>query len=257
MLPPDPPGVDPRHRNWVWRSIQFVLQNAFAFWFQYRARGIEKLPAGGALFLINHQSFLDPLLVGVGLRRPVSYLARDSLFRVPIIGWVLRKTYVLPICRESAGTESLRLSINRCRQGYYVGVFPEGTRTRTGEVGDFKPGFVAIARRSGVPVIPVGIAGAFEAYPRGVRIPRPSRIRVVFGDPIEAAEVQRLSERGQEQSFVALVRGLVELCQAEAEDWRARRVDLSQERAATPGEQNQAVAGDLSSPRYSGERGQG
>lgn len=211
---------DPRRRNRLWHGIQFVMQNIFTFWFRYRARGIEKLPEGGALLLINHQSFLDPLFVGVGLRRPVSYLARDSLFRIPLLGWLLRNTYVIPISRESAGTESLRLSIERCKQGYLVGIFPEGTRTLDGSVGSFKPGFVAIARRCGVPVVPVGVAGAFEAYPRTAKFPSPGRIRVVFGDPVQPEEVLQLSLRGQEASFVELMRGRVAACYQEAEAWR-------------------------------------
>lgn len=216
--------VDPLHRNWLWRSLQYVLQNFFIFWFGYRVRGLEKVPRGGALLLVNHQSFLDPLFVAAGMQRPVSYLARDNLFRVPLIGWIMRRTYVMPISRESAGTESLRLSIDRCRQGYLVGIFPEGTRTVDGRVGDFKPGFVAIARRSGVPVLPVGVAGAFEAYSRRHRLPRPGQIRVVFGDPIPPEEVLQLSRRGEEATFVKLVRDKVAACHEEAVAWRNHSV---------------------------------
>lgn len=230
----DPPAVDPHRRNWLWHSLQFVMQNIFTFWFRYRARGLEKIPRGGALLLINHQSFLDPLFVGVGMRRPVSYLARDSLFRVPLLGWILRNTYVMPISRESAGTESLRLSIDRCRQGYLVGIFPEGTRTIDGSVGPFKPGFVAIARRCGVPVIPVGVAGAFEAYPRTVRFPRPGRIRVVFGDPVPPDEVLQLSLRGQEAAFVELMRSRVAACHQEAEAWRNQSASIVRPAANEP-----------------------
>ena len=216
--------VDPLHRNWLWRSFQFVLQNVFIFWFGYRVRGLEKVPPSGALLLVNHQSFLDPLFVAAGMQRPVSYLARDNLFRVPVIGWILRRTYVMPISRESAGTESLRLSIDRCRQGYLVGIFPEGTRTKDGRVGEFIPGFVAIARRSGVPVLPVGVAGAFESYSRKHRVPRPGRVRIVFGDPIPPEAVLQLSRRGEEGAFVKLMRDRVAECQREAQEWREQAV---------------------------------
>ncbi|MDB5335676.1 MAG: phospholipid/glycerol acyltransferase, partial [Planctomycetaceae bacterium] len=75
----------------------------FALWLRYRARGLEHIPAtGGGLVLANHLSFLDPLMIGLPLNRPISYLARDSLFRVPAIGWLLRRTYVKPISRENA-----------------------------------------------------------------------------------------------------------------------------------------------------------
>lgn len=214
--------ADPHYRNWTWRSLQFVMQNFFTFWLGYRVRGMERLPPGGALLLINHQSFLDPLFAAAGLHRPVSYLARDNLFRVPVIGAILRATYVMPIRREAAGTESMRLSIERCQQGYYVGIFPEGTRTHDGSIGKFKPGFLAIARRSGVPVVPIGIAGAFESYPRKVLFPRPGRIRVVYGEPISFATIEAY-DRDRQDELVALIRDRIVACHAEAEAWRLGR----------------------------------
>lgn len=216
---------DPYRRNWVWFSIQVALRLIFTVWLRYRARGVEKIPrTGGALFLINHQSFLDPLLVGLPLSRPVSYLARNTLFTVPVIGWILRHTYVLPIDRESAGTASIRVAIERMQQGFLVGIFPEGTRTRDGRVGEFKPGFVALVRRAKLPVYPVGIAGAFEAFPRSLWNMRLSPVRVVFGDPLSPDEIEQLGGRGRgrEEEFVQTVRERVIACQREAEAWRRR-----------------------------------
>ena len=103
--PTFPIETQPERRNWVWFSFQIAMRLVYSLLFRFRARGHEKIThRGGMLLVINHQSFLDPTLVGVPLRRPVSYLARDNLFRVPLIGWVLRHTYTLPINRESAGT---------------------------------------------------------------------------------------------------------------------------------------------------------
>jgi len=212
-----PPGY---RRNAVWRSIQFVIQNLFAIWLQYRVRGLENLPEGSALLVANHQSFLDPMLVGLSLHRPVSYLARDSLFKVPVIGWILRKTYVLPIRRDAAGTESLRISLKRLEEGYLVGVFPEGTRTRDGHLGPLKPGFVALVRRSHVPIVPVGISGAFEALPRGAFFLRPRAVRVVFGKPISAEELGAFQGRGSEVDLVRLVTERLTETLDEAEAWR-------------------------------------
>lgn len=213
-------SVDPRRRNWVWRSIQAILRPFFLFWLRYRARGLEHLPQGGALLVINHQSFLDPLMVGLPLTRPVSYLARDSLFRVPVIGWILRNTYVMPIRREAAGTESIRKSIDRLDEGYYVGIFPEGTRSRDGTLGKVKPGFIALVRRTRVPVIPVGIAGAGDALPPHAWWLRRSQVRVVFGEPIAMGEIEELSQKGREQDLVNLVEQRMRDCLDEAEQWR-------------------------------------
>lgn len=193
----------------------------FTVWFRYRAFGRDKVPDdGGALFLINHQSFVDPLLVGLPLNRPVSYLARDSLFRVPVIGWILRNTYVMPINRDAATTTSFREALRRVQHGFLVGVFPEGTRTRDGKMGPFKPGFVALLRRAGANAYPVGIAGAHEAYPPGRRFIKPTRICVVFGDPLTPAELEDLLERGREQELITLVRERIDACRQRAERLR-------------------------------------
>jgi len=212
----------PRNSNWVWRGIQVVLQNVFVFWLDYRARGMEQLPESGALLLSNHQSFLDPLLIGLPLNRPVSYLARHNLFRVPVIGWILRNTYVMPINRDAAGTESIREAVRRMQHGFLVGIFPEGTRSRDGELGDIKPGFIALIRHGKLPVVPVGIAGGTDVMPRGVILPRRGRVRVVFGTPLPAAEVLRLSQRGHETELVELARQGLLRCKHVAEEWRAQ-----------------------------------
>lgn len=211
---------DPLRRNVYWRVIQFVLQNFFCFWLRYRARGIAHLPqAGGALLLVNHQSFLDPLLVGLPLTRPVSFLARDSLFRVPVIGHILRNTYVMPISREATSTASLREAIRRMEAGFYVGIFPEGTRTDDGHVGTLKPGFLALLRRTRVPVIPVGIAGAYEAYPKKRLFPSIGKVRVVYGAPFDRTQLESYG-KADEAGLLNYVRQQIAACVDEAQGWR-------------------------------------
>lgn len=213
-------GVDPLARNLCWRSIQYVLQLLFTAWLRYRAKGIEHLPpSSGALLLSNHQSFLDPLLIGLPLRRPVSFLARDSLFRAPIVGWVLRNTYVMPLNREGGAAAGIKETLRRMDQGYLVGLFPEGTRSHDGSVGDFKPGFAALLRRSKLPVIPVGIHGAHRALGRRVLSLRPERVCVVFGPPLDRARLDELSKRGREAELIAYVREAVMACQRDADGW--------------------------------------
>ena len=137
-----------------------------------------------------------------------------------MIGWVLRNTYVMPINRGAASTASIRTALQRMNDGFLVGLFPEGTRSVDGKFGEFKPGFISLIRRAKVPVYPVGIAGAHEAMPRGgVRL-LPQKVRVVFGQPLSADEVARLSAKGHEEELVAYVRSAVEACQQEAQAWR-------------------------------------
>ncbi len=211
----------PTRRNWVWFSFQFVLRLVFTFWLRYRASGLEKIPkTGGALFIVNHQSYLDPLLVGLPLRRPVSYLARDSLFPIPIVGWIVKNTYVMPLSREAASSSSIKEAVRRMKHGFLVGIFPEGTRTPDGSVHEFKPGFIAVVRRSKVPVYPVGIAGAYEAFPRGCWFLRPGKVRVVFGKPIPMEELDQLTKRGREDELVARIHQAVSACHQKAESLR-------------------------------------
>ncbi len=207
-----PQLLDPLRRNWVWFALQLIFQTLFTVWFRYRAQGMEHLPDRGALLLINHQSFLDPMLVGLPLRRPVSYLARENLFRVPVIGWLLKRTYVMPISRETAGTESLRESLRRMEHGFLVGIFPEGTRSQDGGLRTLKPGFVALIRRATVPVIPVAVAGAYEAFPRGAWLPRPSRIRIVYGSPMDPTRLAELCLPGREAELVEWTRASIQEC---------------------------------------------
>jgi 1-acyl-sn-glycerol-3-phosphate acyltransferase len=225
--PADPtliqPREEPTRRNWHWLTIQFILRFVFTVWLRYRARGIENVPPrGGGLIVANHQSFLDPLLIGLPLSRPVSYVARDTLFPVPFIGWVLRNTYVMPIKREAASSATIRAAVERMQQGYLVGIFPEGTRCRQGEVGEFRPGFAAIVRRAKLPIYPVAIAGAHEAMPRGIWWLKRRTVTVVFGDALPADEVERYCQRGQEERLIALARDRILALHAEAEAWRRR-----------------------------------
>lgn len=221
--PTFPTETQPERRNWIWFSCQVGLRLIFALWLRYRSRGHDKIShRGGMLLIINHQSFLDPLLVGLPLRRPVSYVARENLFRVPVIGWILRHTYVLPINRDAAGASVLREMITRLKTGFWVGIFPEGTRSDDGKLGEIKPGFLALLRRAGVPVCPVGIAGADRALGRNHKLPHFSTVRVVFGEPIPAEQVVETLKRG-EAALLDLIRSRLEECMAHANDWRNHR----------------------------------
>src|SRR4051812_19762328 len=99
-----PPGL-------VWMFLRTVVRLVVPIWLQYRVRGLDRMPpTGGPLLAATHQSFLAPPLVGTPLPRSVSFLARDSLFRVPVVGWIMRHLYVIPINRESASSSSLRVA---------------------------------------------------------------------------------------------------------------------------------------------------
>lgn len=211
----------PHVRGALWCTLQVILQNFFCVWLGYRAAGHKPLETeGGALILANHQSFLDPLLVGLPLHRPISFLARDSLFRVPLIGWILKNTHVMPINQEATSSASLRQTIRKLQHGFLVGIFPEGTRSHSGALGEIKPGFTAVLRRAKHPVYPVGVAGAYQALPMGAWFLKPTRVRVVVGKPISVEELEQYSHRSQEAALVELVRSRLAACFDAAETWR-------------------------------------
>jgi 1-acyl-sn-glycerol-3-phosphate acyltransferase len=172
--------------------------------FGFRARFAEPLPdRGGLVVLSSHQSHLDPLLLGLACDRRLSSLARSSLFYFKPFGIVIAALDAVPIDRNASIVAAMKAVIARLKMGRAVTVFPEGSRTFTGQLAEFKPGFGLIAKRAEVPIVPVAIVGAFECWPRTRSFPRPGRIRVEFGRVISAAEVAALSERE-----------LVELCEA-------------------------------------------
>ena len=219
----DPAGESPRQPNRVYRLFRAAARLAFPVYFRLRVRGLDKIPAQGpALLVINHQSFLDSLFVGTPLPRTICYLARDSLFRVPVVGWILKHTYVMPVNRESASSSSLRLAADRLKRGYLVGIFPEGTRSSDGQIAPLKPGFIALVRRGNVPIIPVGVAGTAAALPRGSLFIRPKTCRVVYGDPIPTDVLARLAVKGNEQALLDEVRQRMIACQQAAQQWLDR-----------------------------------
>jgi 1-acyl-sn-glycerol-3-phosphate acyltransferase len=163
-------------------------------WFRYRATGRAHVPRTGAVLLVaNHQSHLDPVLVGVACPRQMSALARHDLFFWPL-GWLIRSLGAVPIERGRSGAAGFKATLNLLRQGEAVLVFPEGTRTRDGQLQPFHPGFCALARRSGATIIPVSIDGAFAALPRGSGFPRPKPISIVLGRPITDGQGTQLGD---------------------------------------------------------------
>ncbi|HVA49921.1 MAG TPA: lysophospholipid acyltransferase family protein [Pirellulales bacterium] len=164
--------------------------------FRIRVRGREWVPRqGGVLVLSNHQSYFDPVLVGLACDRRLNYLARNSLFRVPGFRWLIESLDAIPIDREGLGLSGLKETLRRLKSGELVLIFPEGTRTRDGEVAPLKPGFSALARRAGVPLLPMAIDGAYDAWPRRRLLPGLSTIHIQFGQPLSADAASALDER--------------------------------------------------------------
>jgi len=189
-----------------WQQMAFVV---FVFVFGLRVYHRHRFPrTGGVLVVANHQSYLDPMLAAAGMPRPLHPMARESLFRFAPFAWLIRSLHAFPVERGTADLGAVREALRRLRGGAVVLMFPEGTRTRDGSVGPLHGGPVAIAARAGVPIVPMVIDGAFEAWPRARRLPRPCPIRVACGRPVAvsgpaAKDAQRVAA-GLREQIIAL-----------------------------------------------------
>ena len=163
--------------------------------FGFRSRFVEPLPKTGPLIVLSsHQTFLDPLLLGLATDRRLSSLARSSLDRFKPFAAVITALDAVPIDRGSSAIKAMKVVIARLKRGAAVTIFPEGSRTEDGQLGEFKSGFALIAKRAAAPIVPVAIVGGFECWPRTRLLPRPGRIRLEFGQIVTAEQVAAMSE---------------------------------------------------------------
>jgi 1-acyl-sn-glycerol-3-phosphate acyltransferase len=162
--------------------------------FDLRCYGRENLRDGAALVLSTHQSNFDPILVGLSFNDRLNYLARRTLFKNRLFAGFIRLLDAIELDRDRSGLAGLKETLKRLKANEKVLVFPEGTRTADGKISELKPGFLAVARRSQVPLIPMAISGAYQALPRGSIFPRRYPLRVAVGPAIEFAEYEQLSD---------------------------------------------------------------
>jgi 1-acyl-sn-glycerol-3-phosphate acyltransferase len=171
----------------LWKSLQAVARILTTSVFDLKVYGLQNIPdRGGALIVSNHQSYLDPILLGARLRRPLSYIAKHELFEItPAFTWLLRSLGSFPVRQGHGDLRALKESIERLHDGYLLNIYPEGSRTPDGEIGKIEKGIALIERRAHVPVIPVAIFGSFHAWPIYRRFPQPWPIHVQFGPPMD------------------------------------------------------------------------
>jgi 1-acyl-sn-glycerol-3-phosphate acyltransferase len=163
----------------------------YATCFRWRVFNPERVPlTGPAILASNHASFLDPPLVGAGLKRDINYLARESLFRFPGIGALLRSWNSVPVDREGGGAKGLKVIFDRLLAGGAIILFPEGTRTFDGQLQPARSGIGLVVIKSSAPVIPVRVFGTYEAYGRHRKIPRPHRVMVKYGRPMDFVKLR-------------------------------------------------------------------
>jgi 1-acyl-sn-glycerol-3-phosphate acyltransferase len=192
----------------VYRIFRFCCWSCLRLWNRFETRGSENVPAeGGCIIAANHASYLDPPVVGCGVpHRVVRFMARDTLYKKGFVNWLFTHLATIPIARGKGDIAALKKSLHILKDGYCLGVFPEGTRTNDGQLQEAKGGIGFLIAKASVPVVPAYVDGTFVAYPRGSKTVRPARIRVRFGTPIWPAEIAALgSGRDVYERAAALV----------------------------------------------------
>lgn len=177
--------------GWLYRASKWAIAGVVKVLWFLRVEGRQHIPDSGPTLLVsNHASFLDPGLVGCRLSRPCRFMARSTLAKIPILrGWMQGVGVVL-VDRKAPSVATMRQIIELLAHGQMVAVFPEGTRTKTGELGPFRPGLLVLAKKTGAVVVPAGIRGSFAVFPPGRRLPRLfRRCSVTYGAPMTAEEV--------------------------------------------------------------------
>src|SRR5213076_751655 len=175
----------------IYRLGWLLSRVVFAVYFRWRVYHPERVPLRGPVILAaNHASFIDPPLVGAGTKREINYLARESLFRFPVVGAILRAVNSVPVDRDGGGAAGLKAILDRLLAGRGIILFPEGTRTNDGRLQPARSGIGLTVIKSSAPVVPVRVFGTFEAYSRHVNFPRPRRVAVKYGRPMRFDELR-------------------------------------------------------------------
>lgn len=186
--------------------------------FRWQVEGRENIPpAGPVLFCSNHISAWDPPVVGCAATRQVYFMAKRELWRIPVLRTIITVVGAYPVDRTRADVSTIRRSLELLEQGHTIGVFPEGTRSRTGQLGPLRSGAAKLALKTGAAVVPMAILGPYRAF-------RPLRVRV--GKPIVCARDPQPSREKVKALRDDMARALAELL---APEQRPHRVGMRRE----------------------------
>lgn len=160
-------------RPFVWLFCRIVFRISF--------EGVENLPDQGPCLIVpNHITFADPIWITIPLRRRVYYMAWDKPFQIPVLGFLMRIFGAFPVRLDTVDASAQREAIDLLERGKALVIFPEGGRTRSGELMQFKPGAFRLALTFGVSIVPVAISGAYEIWPASRLLPRPGRLKIQY-----------------------------------------------------------------------------
>lgn len=178
-------------------------------YFQTRIVGKEHFPQQGAVILVaNHASYLDPFLLSITTRRKIHFLTYAGYYYDPKCYWFCKRTCCIPLKKAGNDISAFKKVLRVLHAGEVVGMFPEGARSFTGKLEPAEPGVALIAIKSNVPILPMGIQGAYELFPRGAKFPKPGRITLTFGTPFSLSmymDIQQKTTAEFQQKVINLI----------------------------------------------------
>ena len=161
------------------RQIHRII---FAAFYRWEIKGLENVPASGAAIIApNHISWFDPPIVSCALRRPINFMAKKELFDIPVVGAVIKRTNAFPVKRGAMDMQAMRNAFSRLEEGKLLLMFPEGTRSKNGRIGEARAGAGMVACNAKVPLIPAKI----EDTDKMIKF---KRVKITFGKPIYPPE---------------------------------------------------------------------
>ena len=166
----------------LYKFLQLFFTTFFRLFFRVQIRGAENLPLTGPVILAaNHCSNWDPPFLAAYLKRPVGYMAKQELFEVPVLGWVITQCHSFPVKRGAADRSAIKAAVQALREENCIGLFPEGTRSKDGRLHKAEAGVALIAAMTKAPVVPAAIIGTAHIFPHSGLF---SRVTVIYGRPM-------------------------------------------------------------------------
>lgn len=183
------------------RLLKSIGWPLFRVLFAVEYHGVENIPPRGAVIIAgNHPSYLDPVLVLLPVKRKIRFMAWDALFKVPVLGQLIRAFGSFPVdIRKGKGESAFREAVKVLNSGDALGIFPEGQRSEQGPMGELRTGVARLAIETGAAIVPVTIGGAYRAWPKWKLLPKPAKIIVKYHPPIELNEADRNARRDDKE----------------------------------------------------------
>lgn len=200
---------DKQNMNIGYKMFQLIFKVLLVLLFRWEVFGIKNIPdSKGGLIACNHNSFLDPPLAGTAIKRPVYYLAKDSLYKNAFAKWFIDTCHGIPIKRNTIDRNNINRVVDLIRKKHFIVMFPEGTRSKDGKISKGKPGIGLIAWQTKCTVIPCYIDGSAKALGKGSGLLKPTKIKVYYGEQLDLLKLYE--QQPSKEVFQEIANSIIE-----------------------------------------------